>query len=156
MTLSAAATPFVQATSSEIVFLCLLTFSLPNHDSLRVVNNTEDVVSRGNTFTAFPFAITLPNDDSDRLPTVQLRISNVAGEIMEYIRSLPQAPTVLLELVTSVDYNFVEKAVGYLKMESVTYDAMEVSGSLTLDNILSRRLTASDYDPVQFPALFTT
>jgi hypothetical protein len=154
MPLSAVATPLVQLTSSPIVFIALLTFSLPGHVPLYVANNSEDVVSRGNTYIAYPFQVVLPNDDSERLPQVGLRIDNVAGEIMEYIRSLPQAPTMLLEVVTNVDFDVVEKSVGFLKLEQVSYNAVEVTGTLTLDNFLTKRFPMSDYDPVHFPAMF--
>jgi hypothetical protein len=154
MPLTPGATPLVQATSSEIVFLSLLTFSLPGKTPLRVVNNSVDVVSRGNTFTAFPFSITLPNDDSEKLPTVSLQISNLSGEIMDFVRSLPQAPQLLLEIITNVDLNVVEKSVGFLKMEQISYDALNITGALTVENILSRRFPAGDYSPVEFPALF--
>jgi len=152
---SAAATAQLQATSSDIALLCLLTFSLPGHDDLRLVNNTVDIVSRGQTYTAYPFRISLPNDDSERLPTVTLQIDNVSGEIMEYIRSLPQAPTMLLEVVSTLDLDTVEKAVGFLKLQQVSYDALTVSGSLTLDNYLTRRFPGDDYDPIQFAAIFS-
>lgn len=152
---TAATTAQIQATSSDVVLLCLLTFSLPGFDSLRVVNNSVDIVSRGQTYTAYPFRISLPNDDSERLPTVTLQIDNVAGEIMDYIRSLPEAPTLLLEVVSTIDLNVVEKSVGFLKLQAVSYDAMTVSGTLTLDNYLTRRFPASDYDAIQFPAIFS-
>ena len=129
-------------------------FSLPGHDSLRLCNNTEDVISRGELFTRFPFSISLPNDDSERLPNVQLRIDNLDGSIIEFIRDLPQAPTLLMELVTSLDFNIVERSIGYLKLEQVNYNSLEVTGTLIVDNVLARRFPATDYDPVQFPALF--
>lgn len=154
MPLSSSAVTGAQATSSEIIFLALLTFSLPGYDPLRLCNNTVDITSRGEVFTAYPFQIVLPNDDSERLPSVQLRIDNVAGEIMEYIRSLPQAPTLLLEIVTNVNFDVVERSVGFLKLENVSYNAIEVTGALTLDNFLTRRFPAGDYDPAQFPAIF--
>jgi hypothetical protein len=148
--------PQVQATSSTIVFVALLTFSLPGRDSLRVCNNSVDVVSRGQTFTAFPFQIVLPNDDSEKLPTVSLKIANVSGEIMDFIRGLPEAPNLLLEIVTDVDFDVVEKSVGFLTMNVIGYNALDITGSLTVENILSRRFPAGDYSPVEFPALFMT
>lgn len=154
MPLTPAIVPQVQATSSEIIFVELLTFSMPGRDPLRVCNNSVDVVSRGETFTAFPFQIVLPNDDSEKLPTVSLRISNVSGEIMDFIRSLPQAPILLLEIVTNADFDVVEKSVGFLKMDVISYNALDISGSLTVENILQRRFPAGDYSPVEFPAIF--
>ena len=156
MPLSPAATVQINAVSSDIALIVLLTFSLPGHDSLYICNDTADVVSRGITYTHFPFAITLPTDDSERLPTVNLTIDNVDGSIIEFIRDLPEAPTVLMELVSSLDFNVVERSIGYLKLEQVNYNALEISGTLLVDNVLSRRFPAGDYNAVQFPALFAT
>jgi hypothetical protein len=155
MPLSAAATPLVQATSSEIVFIALLTFSLPGYPTLRLCNNSVDVVSRGETFLAFPFQVSMPNEDAERLPQVQLRIDNVSGEIIEYLRALTMPPTLLLEVVTNVNWDVVEKSVGFLMLHQIGYNAIEVTGTLILDNFLTRQF-GSIYDPVQFPAIFTT
>lgn len=150
-----ALTAEIQATSSEVALLCLLTFSLPGHASLHVVNNSVDIVSRGVTYTHYPFRITLPADDTERLPTVTINIDNVSGEIMEYIRSLPEAPSLLLEVVSTINLDLVEKSVGFLRLQQVNYDSMTITGTLTLDNYLTKRFPADDYDPIQFPAIFS-
>ncbi len=153
MPISAAATPLVQLTSSPIVFITLLTFSLQGYNPIRVCNNTVDVTSRGEVFSAYPFQITLPNDNSEQLPSVTLRIDNITGLLIEYLRRLEQPPTLLLEIVTNINFDVVEKAVGFLKLTQIGYNALEVTGQLILDNFLSRGF-GSEYDPVQFPALF--
>jgi hypothetical protein len=144
----------VQSVSSEIVLLALLTFTLPGQPTLRVVNNTEDVVSRGETFTAYPFTLALPSDDSDKLPSLSIQISNVSQELVEYLRQLPEPPVVLLEIVSNVDFDVVEKSIGFLKLNSVNYDALVITLSMQLDNFLARRFPKEDYIPATFPALF--
>jgi hypothetical protein len=148
--------PLIQSVSSEIVLLALLTFTLPGQPTLRVVNNTEDVVSRGDTFMAYPFTLSLPADDSDKLPSLSIQISNVSQDLIEYLRQLPEPPRVLLEIVSNVDFNIVEKSIGFLKLSSVNYDALVITLSMTLDNFLARRFPKEDYIPALFPALFTT
>jgi hypothetical protein len=154
MPLSNAGATAANSLNSPIVFLCLLTFSLPGEPTLRLVNNTEEIISRGNKFEPYPFSVVLPNDDPEGLPSVQLRIDNVAGVITEYIRSLPQPPTLLLEVISTINPDVVEKSVGFLKLQQVSFNSIEVSGTLGVDNILSRRFPFESYDPVSFPALF--
>lgn len=153
MPISAAATPYLQATSSPIVFVPLLTLTLPGLPALRVANNTTDVVSRGQTFQACAFELVLPNQDADKMPSVSLKIVNADRRIVEYIRSLALAPQMLLEVVTNLDFDLVEISISHLKLQQVQYDALEVSGTLEIDNWLNRKF-GSAYDPVQFPALF--
>jgi hypothetical protein len=154
MPLRPATVPYAQASSSEVIFLALLTFSMPGVEPLRVVNNTVDIRSRGNLYSAYPFKVTLPNDDNERLPTVTLEIDNVSGELMKWIRGFQTAPTLLLEIVTNINYDVVERSVGYLRLSQVDYDTMTITGSLEVDNILSWRFPADVYDPVQFPGVF--
>lgn len=153
MPISSAAVPYLQATSSEIVFVPLLTLTLPNLPPLRCANNTVDIVSRGETFTATSFELVLPNQDSDKMPSVSLKIINVDRRITEYIRSLPVAPEMLLEIVTNVDFDLPEIVIDQLKLTDVSYDAFQVSGTLAINNWLNRAFGGT-YNPVAFPGLF--
>lgn len=146
--------PSTNASATDVAWLFLLTLTLPGLTALRVCNNNEPFVSRGQTFEPFPFRVTLPSDDSDQLPKVKLEIANVSGEIIEFIRTSRIAPTVVVELVTSAYPDIVEKQLSFLKLTSVTYDAMTVEGSLDMDNFLTQKFPSEGYTPVPFPALY--
>lgn len=146
--------PSVNASSTEVAWLFLLTMTMPGLDPLLVCNNNEPFVSRGQTFQPFPFKVTLPSDDSDSLPKVTLEIANVSGEIIEFIRTSKFPPAITVELVTSAYPDVVEKQLSFLKLTSVTYDAMVVSGSLDMDNFLTQKFPAEGYTPIPFPAIF--
>jgi hypothetical protein len=146
--------PTVNASATGIAWIFLLTLTMPGLTPLLVCNNNEPFVSRGQTFQPFPFKITLPSDDSDTLPKVSLEIANVSGEIIEFIRTSKFAPKVVVELVTSAYPDIVEKQLNFLKLTSVTYDAMTVSGSLDMDNFLSQKFPVEGYTPIPFPAIF--
>lgn len=157
MALQPSTIPYAQASSSDIVFLALLTFSLPSRpdiEPLYVVNNTVNIVSRGIEYQAYPFTLVLPGDEQDKLPQVTLRLDNVAREILAWIRGFPEAPQLLLEIITNVNYDVVERSVGFLRLQNVDYDTFTIQGTLVVDNVLSRRFPADTYDPVQFPGLF--
>lgn len=155
MPVSAIATPGVYATSSELIALVLLTFKLDGYPDLRVVNNTVDIISRGQVFEAVGFKINLINQDSERLPTVTLQIDNLDTRVIEYIRALPEAPHMLMEVVSSADgFQSPEQSIDFLRLVSVSYNALVISGQLVLDNYLGARFPAGDYTPSEFPALF--
>lgn len=146
--------PSVNASATEVAWLFLLTLTMPGLAPLRVCNNNQVFVSRGVAYEPFPFRITLPSDDSDSLPKVSLEIANVSGEIIDFIRTSQDPPTIVVELVTSAYPDIVEKQLNFLKLTSVTYDAMVVTGSLDMDNFLSQKFPSEGYTPVPFPAIF--
>jgi hypothetical protein len=151
--LSTQANIAANAISSSVAWLTLLTFTLPDRDPLRVVNNTLDVVSRGNTFLACGFEIILPVDDGDTMPTVKLTIPNADREIVEWIRGFATAPTLMMEIILSNSPDVVERSIDWMRLADVTYDALQVTGTLAVENVLSAGFPGEKYSPVRFPAL---
>jgi len=146
--------PAALASSSNVAWLVLLTITATDLPPLRVVNNSEPITSRGNVFEPYPFAVTLPSDDSDQMPTVTLSISNLDAAIVQFVRGQRDAPAVAVELVTSAFPDIVEKSLTFLKLVTVTYDAMTLQGRLDVDDFLTQRFPAEAYVPPLFPGLF--
>jgi hypothetical protein len=141
------------AINSINVWHTLLTFSLAGHEPLRVCNNTEDVISRGNKFIPCGFDIVLPQDDGESLPTVKIAIPNVDRMIIEWIRGFPTAPTLMLEIVLSSQPDIVERSIDYMRLSDVTYDSMQITGTLHIENVLSAGFPSESYTPIIFPAI---
>lgn len=146
--------PGALATSSPVAWLALLTITAAGRDPLRVVNNSQPVLSRGMTFDPYPFALTLPADDSESLPQVRLTISNIDRRIVEFLRGAATAPTIAIELVTSAFPDLVEKSLTFLALTQVGYDALTVTGTLNVDDFLAQRFPGEGYVPPLFPGLF--
>jgi len=146
--------PSLLATATPVVWLALLRITAPGETPVALVNNSEPVTSRGLVYQPFPFAITLPADDSETLPRVTLSLSNVDQLLVEYIRGAVEPPKIEVELITSAYPDTVEKALTFLKLVDVSYDAITISGTLTLDNFLTQAFPAEAYTPPYFPALF--
>jgi hypothetical protein len=141
-------------TSSPVAWLYLLTIRTKDNPDLCLVNNNEPITSNGIVYQPFPFALTLPADTNERLPSVTLTISNISAEIIEAVRSQPTAPTLKVELVSSAYPDIVEKRLDFLKLRSVTYDAMVVTGGLEVVNTLSSMFPSETYDPVHYPGMY--
>ena len=154
MPITAQNTAHAFASSSPVAWLFLLTITQAGEEPLRVVNNNETIVSRGMAYAPFPFTVVLPPDDSESLPKVQLTLQNVDTSIIEYIRSQLTPPSITIELVTTAYPDQVEVGLNFLKLTSVTYDAIQIQGSLDVDNFLAQRFPAEAYMPPQFPGLF--
>lgn len=142
-------------TSSTVAWLTLLTFWLPSDpalDPIRVCNDNLPFVSRGQTFLPVPFDIQLPADNGEQLPTVKIQISNVS-EIIEAIRGYPEAPRVKLEIVMNITPDTVERAIDFLRLNTVSYDAIQITGDLTVEDVLHSGFPRERYTAVNFPGL---
>lgn len=141
------------ASSSNVAWLPLLTITAPS-GTLRVVANSVAITSRGNVYEPYPFEVTLPQDDSESLPRVALSLSNLDAAIVEFIRESLEPPKIAVELVTSSDPDNVEVSLNFLKLGSVSYDALVVTGQLDVDNFLTQKFPGEAYVPPLFPGLF--
>ena len=153
MALTPQAHVHAQATSSGVAFLELLTFTLGSNPPLRVVSNTEDIVSRGDTFMATHFNITMPIDDGETLPALKIQIANVDGQIVDWIRGFVQPPRLKYEIVLSDRPDVVERAIDFLVVKSVNYTAVSIEATLAVENALTSGFGYT-YTPITHPGLF--
>lgn len=148
-----ALTPTVNLPEINVAFWFLLTIKSQD-DVIRVVNNAENVYSRGEEFIAYPFSLSLPIDDGDSLPELTLVIDNVDQLLVEAIRELLDPPEIKFELVLSSNVNQVERTIDFLRADFISYDAMKIQMRLRVNNIMSRQFPYSRYNPANYPDLF--
>lgn len=144
---------FAEETSDGL--LALLTIDHADLSTpIRVVHNKVDIVSRGNTFTAFPFDLILPTSSSDSPPKAQLTIDNVSREIGQAIRTVSSAPTVLIEVVRINDFDAVELSFPTLKMRNVRFDVSKVTGDIVSEDLQFEPYPVFTFSPAHFPGIF--
>jgi hypothetical protein len=145
--LSPAALASANAQSTDEVWLVLLTIEHNEIDApIRVVNNTEDIVSRGQTYIGFPFDFELPGEDADA-PTKARR------RIVEAVRTISSPPLVTLEVILASAPDTVEFSFSGLTMREIDYDVSSVSGDLLFESIFAEPVTYT-MTPSRFPGLF--
>jgi len=153
-TLTLAAKQALAASETADAFLILLTIDHPDlAQPIRVTSDGVNTVSRGNTFIAFPFALILPDDSHDRPPRARLAIDNVDRRIVEAIRSIGSAPTVLMEIVRAADPDTVEASFVEFRLTNTRYDELVVEGDLTLESFVAEPYPATIFSPADFTAL---
>ena len=153
LTQTAKAAFYSQETGEAVLILLTLSHAdLPA--PIRVTSDAVDTVSRGDPFLAFPFQITLPDDDDERPPEMRLTIDHVGREIVDAVRSINTPATVLLEIVLGSDTDTVEVAFPDFELVDVTMDALTVSGRLTLESFEIEPYPAGLMNPTDFPGLF--
>ena len=145
----------VNAQDTAEVYIILLTLDHPELDGpIRLTSDAVDTVSRGETFAAVPIDITLPDDTEDRPPTARLTVSAVDRTVVQAVRSINTSPSVTIEVVLASDPDRVEVRWPDLELRNVSYDAVVVSGEVTLQNFAQRAFPARRFDPATFPGLF--
>ena len=140
--------------TSDDPFLSLITLSHDSFATIRLVNNSEDITSNGELFSAFPFKITLPTDDGETARELKLIIDNVTLELINELRAVTTPISLKVEMVLASNPDFIEIDYTDLKLRNVTINAQSVSGSIVMDDFLNTGMTSEQYAPSNFPGLF--
>ncbi len=142
------------AQESDVPFLMLVTLTHPSFTTVRLVNNSEDIVSNGQTFTAFPMNIRLPADDGETTREVSIEFDNVSRELIDELRTVTTPIEVKVEMILASNPDDIQVTLDELKMRNVTYNKSRVSARLYLDSFLNVELTSEKYSPKLYPGLF--
>ena len=152
--LSAYAKREINQINSGNVYLDLLTISHPDlTEDIRIVNNNENVTSNGLEYLAFNFRANLPTEDPDSTPSVTLSVDNVDRAITDSLMSISSPASIKLQVVLSDTPDEVEIEKTNLLLRMASYDALEVTGTITSDDILSQAFPAQAYTPTQFKSI---
>jgi len=135
--------------------LMLVAISNPAFSTLYLVNNTVDIVSRGNTYIALPLKITPSADDGESNRTAKLELDNVSLEVIDEFRTVTDTMEVTIEAVLGSDPDIVEIEIGQLIISNINYNANSIVADLLFDDFLRTKLTSEDYTPFIYPGLFS-
>lgn len=135
-------------------WLMLLTLTSNGVVKHRLVANPVQIVSRGNTFLPFTFAMAEPSDPGEGSPSVSLSMSNTDLRLIELVRALPGKVQVIAEIVTASSPNTVQKGPYTLDLDSGTGDEKQISAKLSYLSIYNKRFPALTYNPQDFPGVF--
>ena len=145
----------VNAQETTEAFIVLLTI---DHNDLatpiRLTSDGVNTTSMGNTYLSYPFEISLPEDDGLSPPVARLTIDNVSREIGQVIKAISTPPDVTIEIVLSSDFDTVEASFPFFQLTDVDYDALTVTGALTIQNLSMEPYPAESFTPSSHPGLF--
>ena len=141
--------------NTDQVFLWLLTITHEaTGETHRLVSNLDDVVSRGETYMAFPFEFVLPSDDGESLPEIPIVINYVSDELVALLRKHADGVVVLAEIILASAPDQPEYTIEDLVIKTVTYDAGQVTLTAKVEDLMSQRFPADDFLPRSFPGMF--
>lgn len=143
------------APSTAIVPLMLLTI---DHDDLvtpiRLVSNIVDIVSRGDTYSAFPFRPMIPADVKGELPRLDMVFEDVTQDLVVVARSISTPASVVIEVVSSADLDTIEAGPWNFETTTVQYSRKEMRIGLTVESLITEPYPYRLFNPVDFPLLF--
>lgn len=122
-------------------------------DTIRVVNNRENVTSNGESYIAFPFEITMPDMADDAPPRSRVTIANVSREIGQAIRLMTTPASVTITVVRQESPDVVEMQFTGMRTGAVSMDALKVEFELEFENLASEPFPAPIFSPAEFPGL---
>jgi len=153
--LSSPAQQAVFAPETGDAFIVLLTLSHPSLAAPICVTSDEVItVSNGVNFVPFPFDLALPNDLDSKSYRAKLVIDNIDRSIVQAVRSLTTAPSVLIQIVRAETPDVIEAQFVDFMLTNVTYDAYRVQGDLTVEDFTAEPFPAAIFSPGLFPGLF--
>ena len=122
---------------------------------LRAVNDTEDRVVAGETYTATRFEAKLADDAKRRAPRAEISVGNVGRALSRFVEESGGGAggTVRLFQVLDVDGARPDWELT-LDVMGITGDSANVRVSLGFDPLLGRPAVALRYDPQTAPGLF--
>jgi hypothetical protein len=112
------------------------------------------VVSRGNNYTFLPLQITLPSEENEGVPRIQIVINDVTRVLLPVVRQISGALDVTVELVLSATPSTVEVSLPGFKMAGVSYNAETITAELTVESFTTEPFPAHTFTPSHFPGLF--
>jgi len=146
----------INATSATESPLELLEIDHPTFGApVRVVNDTQDVVSNGDTFAACAFYCQWPDDADGRMPRARLVLDNVGRELAQLLEDSnggEGATMRFVEVLRSAPDTIEREAT--LELKNVEIVNMQVTGELGYEDILNRPAVAISYRPDVAPGLF--
>lgn len=147
MTLSSIGIAEVSAQETGTAWLVLLTIDhddLPN--PIRVTSDGVATVSNGNTFSPYPFLVTLPDDTEGRAPQAQLQIDNTTQEIIAALRALVSPPSLMIQIVRASAPNVVEREWVGLQWRASSYDIGMITGTLGIEDLAMEEFPYYTFD----------
>ena len=136
--------------------LVLLEMTAPSFGAtLRLVNDTRDWISGGQTYIGFPFRFKLPNDVAGQVPRAQLEIDNVGREMTADLESLQpnEIITATIRIADKADPETIFQTIP-LPVTRVSVTPAVVTADCGVDYIMRQAAVKLRGNPHTLPGIF--
>lgn len=144
------------ASQTGEALLCRMVIDpMDGSEIIRVINNFEDITIGSDVYTAFPFAVTFPEEKDDSPFSASIEIGAVDRQFIQLIRQLSDRPKVTLALIMSSYPETDEHGPYTFELLNVDWDSHMINGTLVLDDEYNEPYPGDKFNPGSFPGLFT-
>jgi lambda family phage minor tail protein L len=148
LSISSAAIAEKNKIATASAWLVLLEIQL-DAETIRLVNNNQNVSWNSQTWLAFPFEVdTVEETGKGEIPSVSVKVSNVTGEIMQYLEAEDGANgvNVVIRVINSdASANDTAEVELTFIVDRTEYDEALITFHLTGANCLTRRVPPRRY-----------
>lgn len=153
--MSPAARAAIAAPQTPDGFVHLLTIDAPGLERpIYITDQLDPIMSRGNTFEPYPVMVEFPSDEAENIPVAKLTIDNIDLSLVEAIRSATGPIALTVELALASQPDIIEISETGFRLRNVQYNATQITGTLTGEDLLNLRIPADRFTPQEYPALF--
>ncbi len=145
----------LQSQQTDKLFLVILEIDHADLGSpLRMVNDTQSIVSNGDTYLPVAFKFTPPIEEDGTIRNSSLTVDNIDRAIVTAIRSIDSPADVEASIIRFDDPDVIEAGPWSFKLRNVIYTVDKVRGDLIPDNPLRFYGSVLAYRNLEFPGLY--
>lgn len=122
---------------------------------IRLANDTQDLVSNGETFFACAFDVSLPDDIARTMPTAELSLDNIGRELVAWLEGSNggKGAQVRMMQVMRGTPDIIESDYT-LDLLGVKQNMLQIVGQLGFENLFDIPGLAATYTPDLIPGIF--
>ena len=149
------ATAAVLAPETEKVFLHLLTIETSGGAVLRFVDNTQNIISKGNEYFATGFTIILPEQTDNAPRPCRLAIDNTDLIIFQTIKQAAgQTVSITIAVIMADTPDVYERGPLKYLLRNVRANKETIEGEVYDFYLIDRKFPKDTYSPEDFEGLF--
>jgi len=153
--LSPEAIKAIHVTETEKVFLHLITIETSGGVLLRVVDNKQNIISRGEKYFSAAFSILLPEETEDAPRPCRLAIDNTDLLIFQEIKKAVHQEILIKIVVIMADTpDIYERGPLKFKLRNVCATKETIEGELYDLYLADRKFPKDSYTPEDFEGMF--
>jgi len=150
----------VEAMNSQTtgdLFLVTIELSHSQFDTVRFVNNTENITSNGDVYDKFPFNLTLPPDSEELSPRIRVTIPNAERDLVTEVRTIAGSREKALGTVAFLeagDPDTILISWTDFEIDNVKYNVEVMTFDLSVEDFANEPFPSQSMTPNHFPGLF--
>lgn len=145
----------VQVSSCQIPIVLLEIRNEASPDVIYLAQDSEDVYSNGQVYSACYFEVSLPDDKESQIPRAAIAVPNIGRELTRWFEQLQGAPKtkVTFKIIQKHDPDTIELEYK-MDLVNIVLTNKRVTGNLSYRDTLNKDAVPIQYRPETAPGLF--